>query len=76
VNAYTIGWLAWLAWFAIEEGLALLRGTTADTLSGHVWHWFAVGGNTDPTGWQRTRRFGLLAGLAWLSVHLLTGGMF
>lgn len=76
MDGWTIGWLVWLGWFAVEEGLALWRGGTPATLSGHVWRWFAVGGNSDPTGWQRARRFALLAFLAWLAVHLTTGGVF
>lgn len=75
MDGWTIGWLGWILWFVLEEGLALFRGSTADTLSGHVWHWFAVGGNTDPTGGQRARRFVLLAGLSWLLVHLVSGGV-
>jgi hypothetical protein len=75
VSGWTIGWLAWLGWFGIEEGLALWRGGTPATLSGHVWKWFAVGGGTNPTAWTRIRRVGLLAFLAWLTVHFMTGGV-
>ncbi len=76
MDGWTIGWLTWLAFFSAEEGLALWRGGTPATLSGHVWHWFAVGGNTDPTGWQRARRFALMAFMAWLTVHFTTGGVY
>lgn len=76
MSSWTIGWLAWIGWFAVEEGLALRTGSTAPTLSGHFWKWFAIGKNTGPTPWVRLRRFTLLAGLAWLSLHLLTGGIF
>ena len=82
MSGYTIGWLAWLAWFLVEEGVALVKGGTGDTLSGHVWAWFGInrgdGGppSPNPTGWLRLRRFGLLAFLAWLCLHFLTGGAF
>jgi hypothetical protein len=82
VTGYTIGWLAWIAWFLVEEGLALFKGGTKATLSGHVWQWFGINaGNggapaTGETGWTQLRRFGLAAFLAWLSLHFLTGGAF
>jgi hypothetical protein len=82
MNLYTVGWLAWIAWFLAEEGVALFKGGTKDTLSGHVWAWFGInkgnGGppSTNPAGWVRARRFALAAFLAWLSLHFLTGGAF
>ena len=76
MSAWTIGWLGWLAWFVVEEGLALRTGSSAPTLSGHVWRWFAIGRNAGPSAWVRVRRFALLALLAWLAAHLLSGGVF
>jgi hypothetical protein len=82
MDGYTIGWLAWLAWFAVEESIALARGGTKATLSGHVWAWFGINNGSggaptpSPSGWTRTRRFALAAFLAWLSLHFLTGGTF
>lgn len=76
MSPWTIGWLGWIAWFALEEGLALWRGGWSATLSGHLCDWFAINGHPNPTGQERLRRFGLVAGLAWLAAHLLTGGMF
>ena len=73
---WTLGWIGWIAWFAIEETLAIIRGGTPATLSGHIWRWFAIGGDPHPRAFTRVRRFALLAGLAWLSAHLLTGGRF
>jgi hypothetical protein len=34
------------------------------------------GGVKQPTGWTRLRRFLVLAFLAWLVAHRLTGGLF
>lgn len=82
MSGYTIGWLAWIAWFLVEEGVSLFHGSTKDTLSGHVWAWFGINNGSggppsqNPAGWTRLRRFGLLAFLAWLSLHFLTGGAF
>ncbi|ATI18704.1 hypothetical protein SEA_DAUDAU_3 [Streptomyces phage Daudau] len=71
-------WVGWLAAFAAIEGKALFNKTEGDTLSEHVWKWFATkqGSTGKPSGWVRLRRFGLLAFMAWLSVHFLTGGRF
>jgi len=73
---WTLGWIGWIAWFAIEEGAAIARGGTPATLSGHIWKWFAIGDDPHPRALTRLRRFALLAGLAWLTAHLLTGGRF
>ncbi len=70
-------WIAWLAAFCVLEGVALARKEPDDTLSEHIWKWFAVGrpGNRPKfTGWVQFRRFILLAALAWLAAHFLTGG--
>ncbi|QAX95456.1 hypothetical protein SEA_BARTHOLOMEWSD_5 [Streptomyces phage BartholomewSD] len=77
VSGWTWAWIAWLGAFVAIEGKALFNKTKGDTLSEHVWKWFATQkvGN-DPTGWVRLRRFTLLAFMAWLSVHFLTGGKF
>ena len=71
-------WVAWLAVFGVVEGAALTNKSKDDTLSEHVWKWFAIGQPGDRprfTGWVQARRFGLLAFLAWLAAHFLTGGM-
>ncbi|MER7445023.1 hypothetical protein ABTW73_30135 [Micromonospora avicenniae] len=73
---FTALWLLWLAAFLAVEGVALFNKTPGDTLSEHVWKWFAVGGSQPRTGWVRLRRFALLAFLAWLVLHFLTGGIF
>jgi hypothetical protein len=78
MDGYTIAWLAWLGAFCVIEGKALFNKQPGDTLSEHVWRWFCtgVGTTSDPSGWTRLRRFSLLAFMAWLSVHFLTGGRF
>lgn len=81
MDNWTYAWLAWLAAFAVIEGAALFNKKDGDTLSEHVWKWFATSkkahakeGTEQPKGTVRIRRFALLAGMAWLTVHFLTGG--
>ena len=78
MDLFTVAWLLWIGAFAVVEGVALFNRREGDTLSEHVWAWFGVGLNGKPrprvTGWVRLRRFTLLAFMAWLSVHFLTGG--
>jgi hypothetical protein len=82
VSPWTWAWLGWGVYFLIVEVLALINSTAGDTLSEHAWAWlgYAATGQGPavrrPNGWTRLRRFMLLAFLAWLSVHLLTGGIF
>jgi hypothetical protein len=81
MSLWTIAWLGWGLIFAVIEGMALFNSTKGDTLSEHAWAWlgYAATGSGElrsPSGWTRLRRFLLLAGLAWLSIHLLTGGVF
>jgi hypothetical protein len=71
MDPFTMLWIFWIAMFFAIEVPAILNKRRGDTLSEHVWRWFAV---TDkPAGWQ-LRRFILLTFLAWLTVHFLTGG--
>lgn len=78
MSGWTWAWIAWLAAFCGIEGKALFNKTEGDTLSEHVWKWFATtqGSTGKPSGWVRLRRFGLLAFMAWLTTHFLTGGRF
>jgi hypothetical protein len=75
-------WLVWIVYFLVVEGIALFNSKGGDTLSEHVWAWLGYRIGPDgthvgyPTGSQRLRRFLTLMFLAWLVVHLLTGGMF
>lgn len=78
MSLWTWAWIGWGVYFACVEGVALFNKETGDTLSEHVWAFLGykerqVG---PPTGSQRLRRFLTLAGLVWLVVHLLTGGIF
>lgn len=65
---FTVGWIAWIVWFVVEEAVAILSNETANTLSGHVWYWFAV---LDPAA--AFRHLILLAFLVWLLFHLALG---
>ena len=71
-------WLVWGAYFVVVEGMALFNDTKGDTLSGHVWAWlgYREGRVGKPTGSERLRRYLTLGFLAWLVVHLMTGGIF
>jgi hypothetical protein len=73
MDGYTVLWLIWLAMFGAIEGAALVNARLGDTLSEHIWRWFAV--RDKPAGW-RARRVTLLAFLAWLVAHFLSGGQF
>lgn len=76
---FTALWLSWIGAFLVVEGVALFNKEEGDTLSEHVWRWFAVGdarhARPELNGWVRARRFALLAFMAWLSAHFLTGGL-
>ncbi len=79
MSIWTALWLLWGLFFAIVEGAALFNGEKDDTLSEHVWKWFGIGRNgahPKVTGSIRLRRFMLLAFMAWLAAHFLTGGFF
>lgn len=80
-SPYTICWILWVSWFVIEECLALRNGGYKGTLSYHVWTVFAIDTcHNPPKQWVtpawRLRRFLLASLMAWLSLHLLTGGTF
>lgn len=75
MDVFTLLWLGWLIYFAIVEGVALFNGSrTGDTLSEHVWAWFGISSSKPATAWSRARRFILLAFMAWLSLHFMSGG--
>ncbi|MEU6056973.1 hypothetical protein [Streptomyces sp. NPDC047097] len=70
-------WIVWLGAFCAIEGKALANRTEGDTLSEHIWTWFSTSRSAaagQPSGWVRLRRFSLLAFLAWLLAHFLSGG--
>jgi len=73
VSGWSIAWVWWIIAFGAIEGPALISKVPGATLSEHFWSWFSI--TTKSSQW-RLRRFCLLAGLAWLALHLLTGGAF
>lgn len=78
MSIWTILWIIWGVYFLVVEGWALFNSRGEDTLSEHVWAWLGYDDRKvgPPTGSERLRRFATLAFLAWLVVHLLTGGIF
>lgn len=70
-RGYTAAWATWLLMFAAIEGAALADKREGDTLSEHVWRWFSI--KNKSRGW-RLRRAALLAFLAWITGHFMTGG--
>lgn len=80
MSAWTWAWAGWAVYFLIVEGMALFNSRPGDTLSEHVWAFIGIRRKgvdpRDPSGWTRLRRFLVLAFMAWLSFHFLTGGVF
>lgn len=72
MSAYTWTWAAWIAAFAVIETMALRSKQPGDTLSEHVWRWFAITRKDAPL--RQLRRAVLLMGMAWLTAHFMTGG--
>lgn len=80
MTGFEIAWAAWAGAFVVIEGIALKRKQPGDTLSEQVWRLFGTRRDVEypkgqPSGLLRLRRFTLLAGLVWLVVHLMTGGL-
>jgi len=75
---WSVLWLIWIAQFFAIEIPALVNKDRGDTLSEHVWKWFAISGDAgkSKSGGYRARRFTLIAFLAWLVAHFVTGGHF
>lgn len=71
MSPYTVAWLVWIASFVAIEGAALKDARKGDTLSEHIRSWFGV---TGEGSFPKLRRVALVAGLAWLSLHLITRG--
>lgn len=68
---YTLAWAGWGIWFAIVEWLAARNDEPGDMLSELVWSWASIKARARAWRW---RRIALVAFLAWLTLHLLTGG--
>lgn len=71
MTSWTALWLLWGSMFVAIEAPAVLNKTKGDTLSEHIWKWFAI---KDKTSWWLVRRGILAAFLLWLVTHFLTGG--
>lgn len=83
MTGWTWLWLAWLGAFVAIEGRALANKTPGDTLSEHVWKWFATRredlrrpDGKKASAWVKIRRTVLVAFLAWLALHFTTGGEY
>lgn len=72
-KGYTVAWLAWIAAFFLIEVPPVLEHRQEDTLSDHVWLWFGIPKHPAPPTQLRARRLALLALMAWLCAHFLTG---
>ncbi|WP_406321036.1 hypothetical protein [Streptomyces sp. NBC_00519] len=71
MSAYSVAWLVWLGAFVGLEIPALFNRRRGDTFSEHIWRWFAV---RSSGRYAVLRRLLLVAVLAWLVAHFLTGG--
>lgn len=74
MNVFTWYWLIWfVVGFGVMETVALVRYPDRPgkphTLSSQVW-WLVKGAGL----WHRLLRIAVLFLMAWLTVHLLTGG--
>lgn len=80
MSAWTWLWLGWGVYFLAVEAAALYDSKPGNTLSEHIWLWLGTQRRRpgEPerqrSGWTQLRRVLLLAFLAWLVVHFLTGG--
>lgn len=72
-RTWTRLWLGWIAAFFVIEFAALARHRPQDTLSDRTWCWFGIPRHAAPSRSVRLRRISLLAFLAWLVGHFLTG---
>ncbi len=72
MNVFSWLWVLWALAFAAVEGAALVvkdRPGAPHTLSATIW-WLTRGAGR----WHHLARLGLVFGLAWLCLHLLSGG--
>ena len=74
LNTFQKFWVFWIAAFIVVEGIAVFNGQPNDTLSEFVW--MVIGTYVpaeDRTFLMWIWRAGVLALLAWLIPHLMTG---
>lgn len=73
MNPYSWAWIGWIvAFLGIELTAVFLtpdKPSRPTTLSNSIW-WLIQG----KSRWHYAARFGLVTLLAWLSIHLLSGG--
>ncbi|MGW3323894.1 hypothetical protein [Streptomyces virginiae] len=81
MTGFEIAWASWAGAFVVIEGVALYRKQPGDTLSEQIWRIFGTRRDIEytakgaqPRGLLRARRFALVAFLAWLAAHFLSGG--
>lgn len=74
MSAWTWAWIGWGLYFVVVEGWALYRSVPGATLSEHAWAWLGIGEGRKRSGWTQLRRALLVGALAWLVLHLVTGG--
>ena len=68
---YTIAWVIWILAFGIIEAIAVIDKKKGDTLSEHIWKWFAID-NKEP--FYKFKRLTLVTFLVWFAIHILTRG--
>ena len=73
MTGWTVAWLLWIGMFFAIEAPAILNKQKGDTLSEHVWKWFAI---KNKGNGYRSRRLVLVTFLVWVSIHFVTGGWF
>ena len=71
---WELAWVVLLVLAGLLELAALIAKGNKDTLSYHMWKWFAVRFTNPDSKLVKVRRLLLLLIMAWLTVHFLTGG--
>lgn len=88
MNTFTVLWIGWAVAFAVIEGVALFNSKRGDTLSEHLWAWLGVrktmwkidrmqlapGPVVTPKWTLRVARIVFIALMAWITLHITTGG--
>ena len=71
MNKFQIAWAVWVLWFIVWEWIAVTNGVRGDTLSEQVW--ILAGTDATRNPWNWVFRIALLAGIAWIIPHFMTG---
>ena len=72
MTLYSWGWTVWIAFFCVLEFIAIMWGPPGATLSEHVWKVIGTDADSRSIATWVARGF-VLALLAWLIPHMLTG---